>query len=158
MPGNVTGECVGHIASPERGIVSICKRQQVCWVMQRQDLPLHDGDQKHVLPEGRAMPWRLIRPLMVYISRGISVGDTMITCRGVHLPCGQLHHIRKERVDLQARGSLSWYRCPAISARSFSLAEHMRFASVHLLSMLVSMNGVLLPPASILRLYAWTTR
>ena len=99
--------------------------------------------------EGQAVPWRLVGPLMVYISGGISVGDAMITCRGVQtLPCGQLHHIRQERVDLQARGSLFWYRCPAISARSFSLAEHMQVASVHLLSMLVSMYGVFyrLPP------------
>ena len=45
------------------------------------------------------MPWRrLIGPLMVYISWGTSVGDAMITCRGVQtLPCGQVHHIRQER-------------------------------------------------------------
>ena len=62
--------------------------------------------------EGQAVPWRLVGPLMVYISGGISVGDAMITCRGVQtLPCGQLYHIRQERVNLQARGSFFWYRC-----------------------------------------------
>lgn len=60
------------------------------------------------------MAWRLVGPLMVYNSRGISFGDAMFTCRGVQTPfCGQPLCIRQERDSVQTEGSLFWMLPPS---------------------------------------------